>query len=808
MSLLNKTKKQLTEELSEMQQQIAELEKLESECRLAEKALKDSEKKYRSFVLNLQGIAFKGYMDFTPIFFHGLVEKITGYTEEDFIIGKPKWDQLIHPDDIPGLAEGFENISLVPGFSTEREYRIIQKNGQIRWVHEKIKNVCDNSGKPLWVQGIIYDITERKAADKALEQEKLKLERVTLFANCGLLLLDSQTNIVYANKVFQECFGPLQQYEGQKCCEVLKLKDPDNECAALQTLKTREVVHKENFVRSINGEYKWLYVNTFPLKDNDDDIYQISVVLTDITDYKKAEEQIKKQNEFFNIVIESLTHPFYIIDVKDYKVIMANSASNFGELTDDLTCYLLTHKRNEPCSAEHPCPLEKIKETKKPVIMEHTHYDKEGKLKYYEVHGYPIFDSNGELIQIIEYNLDITERKKAEIDLKKSEEKYHGLINALQEGVWAIDKDDHTIFVNDRMAEMLGYSVEEMTGKKVFSYMDEQGIALCNYYIERRKQGVKEQHDFELIRKDGERIYVTMDASPTYDENGNYTGGVTGVINITERKKAEDALKRARDEIEQWNRELEERVKKRSEELVKSQKQLIQAEKLSAMGMMAGGLAHELNSPLAGLLPMVEKFRNEAKKDSKEYMELSLMSKACNHMARIIRDFSSFSRESKGVMTTESPNEIIEDILSFSAVRLRHKGIKIVREYADGLSDVRCVKTEIQQVILNIISKARDATPEGGTFIIRTGASKDGANVIMEFIDNGCGIAKEDLNKIFDPFFTTKGPGEGTGLGLSISHGIIKKHKGQIAVESKPGEGTKITISLPAFKSLESDNKI
>jgi len=808
MSLLNKTKEQLVEDLSETHQRISELEKLQGECRRAEKSLKESEEKYRSFVQHLPGIAYKGNMDFTAVFFHGLVEEITGYSEEDFIHGKPRWDEVIHPDDIPGLMEGFENIRLVPGFSTEREYRIIQKSGQIRWVRERTKNVCDNSGKAVWVQGVIYDITDRKIAEEGLLQEKLKLETITSYANCGLLLLDGQTRITYANKVFQKWFGPPHNYEGKMCYEVFNLKDPDRECAGIETLRTGQAVKKENHVRLINGESKWFYVITFPLKDLDDNIYQISAVVTDITDHKKADEQLKKQNKFFNTVIESLTHPFYIIDAKDFKIKLANAAAHFGRSYKDLTCYALTHKRDDPCSGEHPCPLEKIKETRKPVVMEHTHYNKEGEPEYFEVHGYPIFDSNGDLIQMIEYNLDITERKKIEDDLRKSEGKYHGLISSLQEGIWAIDKDDNTIFVNDSMAEMLGYSVEEMTGKKVFSFMDEQGVALCNYYIERRKQGVKEQHDFELIRKDGERIYVTMEASPTNDENGNYTGGVTGVINLTQRKKAEDALKRARDEIEQWNRKLENRVRQRSEELVKSQKQLIKAEKLSAMGMMAGGLAHELNSPLAGLLPMVEKFRNEAKKDSKEYMELSLMSKACNHMARIIRDFSSFSRESKVVMTTESPNEIIEDILSFSSVRLRHKGIKIVREYADGLSDVRCVKTEIQQVILNIITNARDATPESGTFIIRTGASKDGANVIMEFIDNGCGIEKEDLNKIFNPFFTTKGPGEGTGLGLSISHGIIKKHKGQMSVESKPGEGTKITISLPAFKPPETDNKI
>ncbi len=129
----------------------------------------------------------------------------------------------------------------------------------------------------------------------------------------------------------------------------------------------------------------------------------------------KGEVQIREQNEFLNNILESLTHPFYVIDTNDYTIKIANSAACLGTLTQDSTCYALTHRESKPCGdAENPCPLKEVKRTKKPVIVEHIHYDKDGNARNVEVHGYPIFDNNGNVIQLIEYSLDITEQRRAQ----------------------------------------------------------------------------------------------------------------------------------------------------------------------------------------------------------------------------------------------------------------------------------------------------------------------------------------------------------------------------------------------------------
>ncbi|MEK7307483.1 MAG: ATP-binding protein, partial [Nitrospirota bacterium] len=226
-------------------------------------------------------------------------------------------------------------------------------------------------------------------------------------------------------------------------------------------------------------------------------------------------------------------------------------------------------------------------------------------------------------------------------------------------------------------------------------------------------------------------------------------------------------------------------------------------EKLAAMGRLSAGLAHELNSPLAGLLPLLDKYRNREKEGTNEFREMTLMLKACEHMAMIVRDFSAFSRRPSEERTRLNINDVIESTLSFTAGSLEKKEIKIIRQYGEPLPDILGNKTELQQVLINLLTNARDAMPNGGQITIKTLLSADKENVIMEFIDTGTGIEKENLSRILDPFFTTKGIAEGTGLGLTVSYGIIKNHEGHISITSKPGKGAKFIISLPAIKYHE-----
>jgi signal transduction histidine kinase len=137
-----------------------------------------------------------------------------------------------------------------------------------------------------------------------------------------------------------------------------------------------------------------------------------------------VESELRQQNKFFHHVLESLTHPFYVLDANNYTIVMANSAARMGNLSAKPTCYALTHRRDTPCDGvEHICPLKEVKRTRKPVIVEHTHYDKDGNPRDMEVHAYPIFDEQGNVAQMIEYSLDITDRKRLEKEIQEYADK-------------------------------------------------------------------------------------------------------------------------------------------------------------------------------------------------------------------------------------------------------------------------------------------------------------------------------------------------------------------------------------------------
>ena len=465
---------------------------------------------------------------------------------------------------------------------------------------------------------------------------------------------------------------------------------------------------------------------------------------------------------------------------------------------------------------------------------------------YAQLESMAVKDSDGNFSQCRTVVTDISRRRRFMEELIESETRFRTLFEQAGVGVAQVmSETGQFVRINKRYCDIVGYSRNKIV-KLAFQeimHPDDLQAYMNNMQLLIKGEIRKFSMEKRYLHKNGSIIWVNLTVSPMWRAGETPYYHIAVVEDITARKKAENDLQKSRDElkmrveertadlkdinvllkqeisernqiekalenakaeIEAWNRELEIRVKDKTDELLNAQAQMIQSEKLAVMGELVGGLAHELNSPLAGLLPLLKAFRARAEKGSADHKELSLMSNAAEHMARIIKNFGVFSRKTKGIFTTLSLNEVIEDTLSFSEVKLRHKGIKIKKDLNGSLPLVKGDKTGLQQVVLNMITNACYAMDEGGMFVIKTDVSEDKRWVIMEFTDNGAGIDKENINKIFDPFFTTKISGEGIGLGLSVSYEIIKKHDGEITVESKPGKGTRFSISLPAVKSSRS----
>ena len=272
----------------------------------------------------------------------------------------------------------------------------------------------------LWTQGLELrkKIAELQAVNTQLrlrivdlEDSQAKYEAIVGAFEGFVYICSSDYKVEFMNERLTQRTG--RNAVGEKCHEVMH--DLDNVCpwCVNERVLRGETVRWE--VRSPKDN-RWYYVVNTPLRRRGGSISKMAVI-HDITDRKLSEEKALQQNEFVNHVLESLTHPFYVIDANDRRVLMANSAAQWSPSSDKTTCYALTHGRDRPCdSVRHPCPIDEVKRSKTPVAVEHVHYDQDGNARNVEVHAYPIFDAEGNVVQILEYGLDITERKRIEAE--------------------------------------------------------------------------------------------------------------------------------------------------------------------------------------------------------------------------------------------------------------------------------------------------------------------------------------------------------------------------------------------------------
>lgn len=264
---------------------------------------------------------------------------------------------------------------------------------------------------------------------------------------------------------------------------------------------------------------------------------------------------------------------------------------------------------------------------------------------------------------------------------------------------------------------------------------------------------------------------------------------------ITER------LRKSNAELEQRSKELEASIV----ELKSTQRQLIQASKLASMGTLTAGIAHEINNPLAGIKLFAQNTKRAQTtgnlKPEKMIENLEKISSLVDKAAKIIEHLRTFSRQATGHMELIRVNQAVEDSLSMLSEQLKLQNIEIHLQLDENLPQVRGDTNQIEQVVLNLITNARDSLDRAEKKEISLRTYQDNGSVVIEVVDSGSGIPSEIIENVFDPFFTTKPVDKGTGLGLSISHGIVELHGGEIEVESTPDKGSIFRVKLPAVEN-------
>lgn len=413
-----------------------------------------------------------------------------------------------------------------------------------------------------------------------------------------------------------------------------------------------------------------------------------------------------------------------------------------------------------------------------------------------------------------------TELLRSNKDLQESRQRFYELAELLPQPVFEIDPRGAFTYVNRCGLETFGYDAG----------FDPQGINAMDVYLPEDRERVRENirkkltgdpfddHEYTCLRKDGSTFPVLIYSAPIL-KNGQPVGVRGIVVDISERKRAEEELRRAHAELErrveertaqlsETNRrliqahqalqeahdKLEQRVRERTAELQQTHEQLLHAEKLSAVGQLSSSIAHEFNNPLQGIMFVINRIKKKvAGQEEQELVAMAL--KECKRMKNLIKDLQDFNRPSSGIMAAMDLHAALDGLLLLSKKDYENRGIRVVRHYGGDVPAIKAVADQIKQVLLNVLKNAVDACAGGGIITITT--RLDGRQVEIAIADNGTGIDPQHIEHIFEPFFTTKSAVSGIGLGLSVSYGIIKKHNGRIEVDSTPGHGTTFTIILP-----------
>ncbi|NOZ60261.1 MAG: PAS domain S-box protein [Calditrichaeota bacterium] len=385
----------------------------------------------------------------------------------------------------------------------------------------------------------------------------------------------------------------------------------------------------------------------------------------------------------------------------------------------------------------------------------------------------PLREENGDIIGVNVLLNDVTERQRSEASLKEYQQFLSNIFDDAAEAIFVLDENDCVKLWNKQAEKMYGYSAEEMIGKHISLIVpnDEKSrreIELINKIV--KEKGFVKDWETERITHDGRKLLLRITRTAIRDENDNYRGSSVIAHDISEQRRLEQ--------------------------------QLIHSEKLSAVGQLAAGIAHEVGSPLTAISSLAQ-LLYERDDDEWNKDKLKIIREQIDRIARIVRELVNFSKPISTDVKDISVNQVIEEAIQIVRYDRRLKHLTINLDLFPGLPMIRASFDQLLQVLINILLNAGDALEGRPDGEISISTQLVGEKIIIRIIDNGAGIAGKYLDHIFEPFFTTKGPGKGTGLGLWVCYNIVKGFSGEIVAESEENQGTAFHIILPVLKDLD-----
>ncbi len=878
------------QEVLALQQRVQQLEteNVELQQQLAE--LKTTSNDFQEIINSIPGVVFqfresqgRWFVDYVS----EQIYQIAGITAEAIRADINNFIALQHPEDLPRYyAESQRSITQMTSHCYEG--RLIRPDGQVRWWHVSSTPKRLPNGDLLFF-GMIQDVSDRKNTELALAKAYQELEQVNghleqKVAQRASQLEQTIVRLQQENQERREAEEGLRRseikfhkmttnvpgviyqikiepsgmfnftYLSPYCTELLEVEpyqglshaglilgqihpdDRDNffESIALsaETLRPWELMFR---IINPSGKLRWVQGQSRPERLADGSTLWDGVML-DVTDRKIAEEQLHFQQLQLRAILDNLPCRVWLNDLDGSYITVNKMFGAFLNLTPEQIVGRSIQSIFPPEEAAKYILEDRqiIRQARQISFEEQLQYN--GETRWFFTTKIPLRDNHNQIIGIIGVSLDISDLKKTEVAMREQQERFRSIFELSPLGIVLSDTNANIVEVNDVFCRILGYTKEELIRKKPWDITHADDVVSNQKLMARMHNGQIDTYAMEkrYIRKDGSVLWVNLSVAAIKDHQGKFKYTLSVIDDISDRKAAEAQL---RQQTEQLTCALE--------EVKRTQSQLVQAEKMSSLGQLVAGVAHEINNPVnfiygnlshAGeytnqILQLLELYQKHYPEPAQEIVQqseeievdflvddlpklLNSMKVGAERIQKIVLSLRTFSRMDEAEQKAVDIHEGIDSTLMILQHRFKAKhdrpGIEIIRDYGE-LPLVDCYPGQLNQVFMNILVNSLDALEERDQNRPLDEAKAkpsqisiftkvlDNSWVEIRISDNGPGIPEEYMPKLFDPFFTTKPVGKGTGMGLSISYQIItERHHGRINCTSSLEQGTEFIIQIPS----------
>ena len=769
-----KTKQQLIEEAALLRQRIAELEQRELERAEAEYTLKKSANMYRTLAEAAHDIIFVTDRQDRVEYINNFGAALFGLHPKE-LIGKS--GESLFPDAFQERQEKVRDI-FTSGLPQYTENRMSSPKGEL-WLSTLLVPLRDETGDVASVMGIARDITSHKQVQEALRESEEKYRLLFFHSPIGILYYDMQLRITDCNDTFVESLqSRLEQLVG---LDISSINDQRVLPALRTALEGNEGFYEGPYEATTSSAEFFVSIRTAPLFGPDGKVKGGIAIAEDIGERKKSEQIIQQQLSFLQTVIDTIPSAIFYTDIKGvyrgcnsaYEAFLGKTKTNIiGKTVYDLSPKDLADIYqnadaslfSNPGMQQYESSVQHADGTRHEVLVSKATFS----------------DIAGNVAGLVGVMIDITDRKRAEESLLESEQTLRAITDAAKDAIILINDKEKIVYWNSSATRMFGYLPEELTGKSIMDiiphrYREAHTKAFSRFVMTGQGLLLGDTYEVFALKKDGDEIPIELSISGIQLKGKWHSAGI--LRDISERKKLEA--------------------------------QLMHSQKLEAIGQLAGGVAHDFNNILTAIIGYAHVLLMKMQEDDPLRLNVAHLLEAADRAAQLTQSLLVFSRKQVLNPRQFDLNDLMQRVENFLQ-RIIGEDVELRAILHTAPVIIHADLGQIEQVLMNLATNARDAMPQGGSFTIETsiveldnsfvrahGYGKTGSFALILVTDTGSGMSEDMMKKIFEPFFTTKEAGKGTGLGLSIAYGIIKQHHGYITVYSEPGMGTVFKIYLP-----------